>query len=207
MRGVADFGSKLRLLGPLLCLGLGFSLGPALASPMEIGRQTSQPIGHFKFCEANPAECSIRTSNPKPEKMTKALWSRIVSVNSAVNAAVKPMSDADLYGEDEYWTYPTKGAGDCEEYVLEKQRELRNAGFAMSNLLITVLRQRNGEGHAVLTVRTDKGDFILDNLKDQVVEWHETTYTYLKIQSSRDSGRWVSITNAEVPATATLPKP
>lgn len=204
MRGVTGLGPKLTVFGAMLWLG--FSFNPAMSSPMEIGRQTSQPIGHFKFCEAYPAECSIQTSNPTPEKMTKALWSKIVAVNSAVNTRVKPMSDADLYGVDEYWTYPTKGAGDCEEYVLEKQLELRNAGVAMSNLLITVLRQQNGEGHAVLTVRTDKGDFILDNLNDKVVEWHETTYTYLKIQSSRDSGRWVSITNAEVPATATLPK-
>ena len=100
---------------------------------------------------------------------------------------------------------PVNGAGDCEEYVLEKQRELRNAGLAVSNLLITVLRRSNGEGHAVLTVRTDKGDYVLDNLNDKVVEWHKTDYTYLKIQSSRDSGRWVSIVNADVSSTASVP--
>lgn len=182
------------------------SVNPAAASsPMKTGGVTSQPIGHYEFCQANPNECSIRTSNPKPEKFTPALWRKIVSVNKTINADVKPISDADQFGVEEYWTLPTSGAGDCEEYVLAKQQALRDAGFAMSNLLITVLRKPDGEGHAILTVRTDKGDFVLDNLNEKVVEWHKTGYTYLKIQSSRNSGRWVSITNADVSSTASVP--
>lgn len=50
--------------------------------------------------------------------------------------------------------------------------------------------QPNGEGHAV-TVRTDHGDFILDNMRNKVMLWSETEYTYLKRQSSDDPGRWV----------------
>lgn len=205
MRKFVNAVMKLSLFVALF--GLGSSFGPAVGAPMEIGRQTTQPIGHFKFCQANPNECAIQTRNPQPAKMTSELWSMIVAVNTAVNAAVKPITDADLYGVEEYWTYPTKGAGDCEEYVLQKQLELRQAGLPMSNLLITVLRRPDGQGHAVLTVRTDKGDFILDNLNEEIVEWHKTDYTYLKIQSSRDSGRWVSITNADVSATAAVPTP
>lgn len=187
-------------------LGTLFSVAPASAnSTMEVGRLTSQPIGHYEFCKANPEECSIRTAAPRPEKLTDPMWRKIVAVNTAINNRVRPVSDLELYGVDEFWTYPVNGAGDCEEYVLAKQLELRNAGLSMSNLLITVLRQRNGEGHAVLTVRTNKGDFVLDNLSEKVVEWHNTDYTYLKIQSSRDSGKWVSITNADVPMTATVP--
>jgi len=202
-RGIGD-----RVVSALIAFALGmgvFTVSAHASSPMETGKRTTQPIGHYEFCKSNPVECSIRTRNPMPEPMTGALWRKIVSVNTSVNNAVKPVSDIDLYGVEEFWTLPVNGAGDCEEYVLEKQRELRNAGLAVSNLLITVLRRSNGEGHAVLTVRTDKGDYVLDNLNDKVVEWHKTDYTYLKIQSSQDSGRWVSIVNADVSSTASVP--
>ncbi|MBX3583162.1 MAG: transglutaminase-like cysteine peptidase [Rhizobiaceae bacterium] len=197
-----------RCFGTLVAVTIGLGMSTALAaatSPMETGKLTSQPIGHYKFCQTNPGECSVKTRDPRPEKYSNALWRNIISVNTTVNKAIRPMTDEELYGVEEYWTYPTKGAGDCEEYVLAKQLELRNLGLAMSNLLITVLRRPDGEGHAVLTVRTDNGDFILDNLNEKVVEWHQTDYTYLKVQSDRNSGRWVSITNADVPATAALP--
>ena len=58
-----------------------------------------------------------------------------------------------------------------------------------------MVRQRNGDGHAVLTVRTSLGDFILDNLEDEVKPWYATPYRYLKRQATFDSGRWVSIEN------------
>ena len=78
------------------------------------------------------------------------------------------MSDYDIYGKDEVWAYPDKGVGDCEDYVLEKRRELNRLGMSLADLLITVVRKPDGEGHAVLTVRTDKGDYVLDNLTDKV---------------------------------------
>lgn len=159
---------------------------------MVTGGLTSQPIGHFEFCKANPTECSIRSQDKGPEVMTAALWQEIDDINLSVNKAVKPMNDVDLYGKDEVWAYPD-GAGDCEDYVLEKRRELSARGISLSNLLITVVRKPDGEGHAVLTVRTDKGDFILDNLSDRVRPWEETGYRYLKRQSSENTGRWVSI--------------
>ena len=107
--------------------------------------------------------------------MTGASWRRLVSVNIAVNASVRPMNDFDIYGKDEVWAYP-HGAGDCEDYVLEKRRILMGKGMSPANLLITVVRKPDGEGHAVLTVRTNKGDFILDNLTDSVRQWDKTGY-------------------------------
>ncbi len=175
----------------VLLAGLG-SATAAGASPMVTGGLTSQPIGHFEFCKANPTECSIRTPDKGPEAMTAVLWQEIDDINLSVNKAVKPMNDVDLYGKDEVWAYPD-GAGDCEDYVLEKRRELSAKGISLSNLLITVVRKPDGEGHAVLTVRTDKGDFILDNLSDRVRPWEDTGYRYLKRQSSESTGRWVSI--------------
>ena len=162
-------------------------------SPMAVGRQTSQPIGHYEFCKANPIECSIRPRDRGPLSLTEAVWTKIDEVNRAVNAAVKPMSDLDIYGLDEVWTYPVAGVGDCEDYALEKRRRLNEAGISFSNLLITVVRKQDGEGHAVLTVRTSEGDFILDNLSDTVRPWHHTGYKYLKRQASNHTGRWVNL--------------
>ena len=105
---------------------------------------------------------------------------------------IEPKSDIDIYGKEEVWTYPDQ-AGDCEDYVLLKRQLLINEGLSPSDLLITVVRKPDGEGHAVLTVRTNRGDFVLDNLTTKVMLWKDTPYTYLKRQSARHAGHWVSI--------------
>ena len=160
---------------------------------MLTGGLTSQPIGHYEFCRSNPVECNIRLRDPGPEHMNGTLWKEIVAVNVGVNAAIKPMNDSDIYGKDEVWAYPDDSVGDCEDYVLEKRRRLLGKGISLSNLLITVVRKQDGEGHAVLTVRTDQGDYILDNLNDSVKPWLETGYRFLKRQSSTNTGRWVTV--------------
>jgi predicted transglutaminase-like cysteine proteinase len=167
------------------------------AGGMATGGLTSQPIGHYEFCKANPGECSIRPSDLGPARMTTALWRQLGSVNAAVNAAVKPMSDLEIYGKDEVWAYPDKGVGDCEDYVLEKRRRLSRMGISLANLLITVVRKPDGEGHAVLTVRTTRGDYVLDNLTDKVRAWDQTGYRFLKRQAIDNTGRWVSIRDGQ----------
>ncbi|EKF19272.1 transglutaminase-like cysteine peptidase [Nitratireductor pacificus] len=166
---------------------------------MATGGMTSQPIGHYEFCKANPVECSIRVRDTGPERMTTALWKTLTTVNSDVNRAIEPLNDIDIYGEEEVWTYPSTGVGDCEDYVLEKRRELKRRGLSFANLLITVVRKPDGEGHAVLTVRTDRGDFVLDNLNDAVKLWSTTGYRYLKRQASNHTGRWVSLREDNAP--------
>ena len=169
-------------------------LAPAGAtSSMAVGRQTSQPIGHYEFCKANPAECTVRPRDRGALVLTDQLWTAIEDINRSVNNAVAPMSDRDIYGLDEVWAYPEDGVGDCEDYALEKRRQLNRVGISLSNLLITVVRKQDGEGHAVLTVRTTRGDFILDNLSDKVKPWHHTGYKYLKRQASNHTGRWVNL--------------
>ena len=186
------------LIAAAAALLAGLCVSQASASPqMTTGGLTSQPIGHYEFCQANPVECNIRQRDNGPERMTGELWTQLVSVNVGVNAAVKPLNDIDIYGKEEVWAYPDKGIGDCEDYVLEKRRVLMRQGIPLSNLLITVLRKADGEGHAVLTVRTDKGDFLLDNLTDSVRRWDETDYRFLKRQATNHTGRWVTIREAQ----------
>ena len=179
------------LVGSLAAIGL-FAAPAAASQPMLTGGLTSQPIGHYEFCRANPIECNVRLRDHGPERMNGALWKEIIAVNVGVNAAIKPVNDFDIYGKDEVWAYPV-GAGDCEDYVLEKRRDLMRQGLSLSNLLITVVRKPDGEGHAVLTVRTDKGDFVLDNLTDSVRQWDATGYRFLKRQATNHTGRWVTI--------------
>ena len=160
---------------------------------MVTGGFTSQPIGHYDFCRKVPSECAIRLPDRGPVVTNDALMAMVRKVNVAVNKAVKPMSDFEIYGRDEVWAYPVNGVGDCEDYVLEKRRQLASKGLSLSNLLITVVRKPDGEGHAVLTLRTDKGDLILDNLDDEIKLWSKTGYRFLKRQASTHTGRWVSL--------------
>ncbi|MET3579095.1 putative transglutaminase-like cysteine proteinase [Mesorhizobium robiniae] len=180
-----------------LVLAAGWSTAASAAGPMATGGPTSQPIGHYDFCKTNPAECSIRPGDLSPATMTGSLWRKMLSVNAKVNASVKPISDFDIYGKDEVWAYPAKGVGDCEDYVLEKRRELNRLGVSYADLLMTVVRKPDGEGHAVLTVRTSKGDYILDNLDEKVRSWDRTGYRFLKRQAIDNTGRWVSIRDGQ----------
>ena len=110
----------------------------------------------------------------------------------------------EMWGKEEVWSYPDSGYGDCEDYVLEKRRRLMQAGVPAGDLLVTVVRQPNGDGHAVLTVRTGMGEFILDNLEPRVLSWTETPYTYLKRQSQTNSGVWVTINDGRADAVASV---
>lgn len=172
----------------------GFS-APAAPKAMITGALTSQPIGHYEFCRSHRDECNLhgRANAPAP-RITDRGWSVLRNINSSVNASITPMTDSDIYGREEVWAYPTD-VGDCEDFVLLKRKKLIEAGFDPSDLLITVVRKPDGEGHAVLTVRAAQGDYVLDNLNDEVKLWTATPYTYLKRQASFDSGRWVTIEN------------
>jgi len=126
-----------------------FTLPVAMASQsMVIGGFTPLPIGHYDFCKSHRAECEIRSQDVGPAHMTTKLWQEIASVTLTVNEKIKPMSDLDLYGQDEFWAYPDSGFGDCEDYALEKRRLLINSGIPVSDLLMTVVRKPDGEGHA-----------------------------------------------------------
>lgn len=192
MFGVTGVVKCMGVAVALFMVSLGSNSASASEAFMTTGGLTSQPIGHYEFCKRTPDECSIRSRSVMPEKMNHDFWQLIVNVNSSDNQKIKPLTDMEIYGVEEYWAYPDK-VGDCEDYVLLKRRDLMQAGISPANLLITVVRKPDGEGHAVLTVRTDKGDFVLDNLVDGVKNWSETEYTYLKRQATNNTGRWVSI--------------
>jgi predicted transglutaminase-like cysteine proteinase len=163
------------------------------ATHMRLYGATDAPIGHVKFCESNPDDCRAHGRSDIEVQLTTERWKQLLTVNRQVNQAIKPMSDQAQYGVIEKWTYPTTGKGDCEDYVLLKKRKLMELGWPMGALLITVVRDENNEGHAVLTVRTDGGDLILDNKHSHILAWQETKYTYIKRQSALDPKSWDSL--------------
>ena len=165
--------------------------------------KTNPPIGHYEFCRDNPNACSAKQSDTGPMQLTEATWKTILKVNYDVNTRIQPLTDEEIYGVEEKWAYPTD-VGDCEDYVLLKQKLLVKQGFSPSDLLITVVLQPNGEGHAVLTVRTDRGDFVLDNMRNKVLLWSDTEYTYLKRQSTLSAAKWVKIEDDRAPVVGSL---
>ncbi|MGV1914164.1 transglutaminase-like cysteine peptidase [uncultured Agrobacterium sp.] len=179
----------------VVALTIGAFAPQAEASPgaaMRIIGKANPPIGHYEFCQTYQSECKPTSADMGPMKLTEEAWKTILDVNYTVNTTITPATDMEIYGVEERWAYPTT-AGDCEDFVLLKRKMLMSKGIAASNLLITVVLQPNGSGHAVLTVRTDRGDFILDNLRNKVMDWSETEYTYLKRQDSSNPGRWVKV--------------
>jgi predicted transglutaminase-like cysteine proteinase len=172
---------------------------PAFAP--EFGKSLP-PIGFVKFCVANPGECKNVGRRVKRVEATPEMWNTLFKLNARINLNVEPMSDDELYGVPEYWTYPVS-AGDCEDYLLLKKRELEQLGFDSGALLITVVLDEKNEGHAVLTVATENGDYVLDNRRNDILLWKDTGYTFLKRQSQHDPKAWVALTNGKVPSVKT----
>jgi predicted transglutaminase-like cysteine proteinase len=167
-----------------------------LARPVifsALGAVTKAPSGWLQFCSENPAECRPAVEDPHDVILTPDLLQQLFSINSYANGRVKWTSDAELYGKTEHWAYPLD-RGDCEDIVLLKRRLLANAGWPLGALLITTVEDssdKNGQ-HAVLTVRTDRGELILDNQTPEILFWYETNYRYLARQSPADPNIWVS---------------
>jgi len=185
----------------------------AMAAPMpvaaverpihvSVGPASRPPIGWVEFCTEKPKECAASPSAPRDVVLTPKARKDLIKVNRWVNETIQPVTDLEQWGVVERWSYPDTGRGDCEDYVLLKRRMLIEAGWPREALLITVVRDKKGEGHAVLTVKTDKGDFILDNQEERVLLWSDTGYRFVKRQSQSDPNVWVALGDPR-PATAT----
>lgn len=170
---------------------------------MPVYGKSLPPIGYIGFCRTHPQECTTGTFKPVRVVMSNQRWQEMTLINSHINKIVKPVTDQELYNVPERWTYPT-AQGDCEDYVLLKRRYLINMGWPEQSLLITVVRDQKNEGHAVLTVTTDLGDFILDNQSQNVLPWQDTPYRYEMRQSQSNKNGWVILNPAAMAKQATV---
>ena len=179
----------------------------AIANPRPLfvstGDASRAPIGWVEFCSYNPRECATAQSQPRDVVLTTKAWTDLARINKWVNDAVKPVTDLDHWGEVERWSFPDDGYGDCEDYVLLKRRMLIQSGWPRQALLITVVRDKRGDGHAVLTVKTDRGELILDNQNEEILLWSETGYRFVKRQSQTDQNVWVALGDQR-PSNATV---
>ena len=167
---------------------------PSPKAFMRIYGQAEAPYGYLRFCSRNAEECRPAGAELERGEATPARLSALDAINRTVNRTIEPATDKELYGEVEYWTLPdARRKGDCEDYALLKRKMLIAQGWPTSALLLTVVRDEVGDGHAVLTVRTHLGDFILDNKTDDIRLWSKTPYKMLMRQSFMNPNVWVSL--------------
>jgi len=197
------FTNKTGLLAGLVAAFLAFANPAAaidftnVAFAQTAAGVTSIPVGHLQFCNTHPTECQPYRTIVEATTLTEENWQQLVGVNAYYNQSVVPVTDQDLYHVEEFWTYPN-GYGDCEDFALAKRRDLINAGWAPSTLMIAVVRETNGNGHAVLIARTDRGDLVLDNQAGTIELWSQTPYHYVKRQSQANPGQWVDMVDDRV---------
>jgi len=183
-------------------LASALTVAPAAAGEalfISVGESTRAPIGWVDFCAEHKQECNVAPTAPRDVVLTAKAWKDLQRVNRYVNDRIRPMTDLEHHGVVEKWSYPDDGYGDCEDYVLLKRRMLMEAGWPREALLITVVRDRKGDGHALLTVKTDQGEYVLDNQVQEILLWSETSYRFVKRQSQSNPNQWVSIGDPRPP--------
>jgi predicted transglutaminase-like cysteine proteinase len=173
------------------------------ASYAKVGGPTLMPYGWYDFCTRRPEECDVARLSPSAVKLSQRTWSALNQVNSYVNGIIIPESNFDHWGTMlDHWDYPTDGKGDCKVYALYKRKILMDNGFPRQALLMTIVFDLHGEAHAILTVVTDRGEFVLDNLTNEIKPWNATGYKYVKRQSQDDPNVWLDLGGQRGPGVA-----
>lgn len=165
---------------------------PASSNPIASMGAAKPLQGWNQFCASYPSECAVDVSESEIIELTPQVWKTIVSVNQRVNSTIKAVTDQDHWGVVDVWGFPDDGRGDCEDFQLLKRRILAESGLPRRAMRMTVVIDELGEGHAVLVVRTSRGDYVLDNKTSAVLPWTRTGYVYIK-RESQDAVAWVSL--------------
>lgn len=182
--------------GILVCLSAVTCLADNAPLRMMPMQAVTAPPGYVDFCARNPRDCGSANVRMDMIDMDAESWTQVSAINIHTNQNVTSGNDLELFGEDEHWTIAGK-AGDCEDYVLLKKKKLEELGYPSSALLITVVLDENNEGHAVLTITADTGDYVLDNRRDEILPFASTGYQFIKRQSQLDPQRWVSLASPQ----------
>jgi predicted transglutaminase-like cysteine proteinase len=191
---VIKSAAALGLIGAVyFAIGATSLAGPEAATFAAIGTETSVPFGWVDFCQRYPGECEDDDRITQNIDLTPAAYRKIQRINAWVNKSIEAVSDMDNWGAVDRWDYPTAGKGDCEDYALLKRRMLMEEGFPRQALLVTVVKEKNGDGHAILTIKTNRGEYVLDNLSDAPKAWTSAPYRFVKRQSQQNQNVWVAI--------------
>ncbi|RWG90668.1 transglutaminase-like cysteine peptidase [Mesorhizobium sp.] len=103
----------------------------------------------------------------------KGFRDKLAFVNASINRLIAYRKDSVVYGTLDYWAKPSEilehRAGDCEDFAILKMAALLRAGIPAQSMSLVVLQDRRRKFfHAVLSVSTASGAFILDSLSNNV---------------------------------------
>jgi predicted transglutaminase-like cysteine proteinase len=196
----------LALMGLTLVSLSGFSEAASAQSLISMrGTDRIQVVGRagptqawVSFCHRRPHECQVDLSQPTRITLTPGIWAALTQVNERVNSSILAVTDQDHWGVLDRWDYPDDGLGDCEDIQLLKRKLLVQAGLPHRALRMTAVIDDQGQGHAVLMVLTDQGDFILDNKRKAILPWRRTGYTFIKREGSSGEA-WVALGDQAAP--------
>jgi predicted transglutaminase-like cysteine proteinase len=166
---------------------------------IQTAGRTAPVQGRIKFCQRQPHECRTDLSQPARLSLTPSVWATLTQVNEHVNSSILAVTDQEHWGVLDRWDYPDDGLGDCEDLQLLKRKLLVQAGLPHRALRMAAVIDEQGQGHAVLMVLTDQGDFILDNKRNTILPWRQTGYTYIKREEAIAwTGFWLGDQTAPV---------
>jgi predicted transglutaminase-like cysteine proteinase len=133
------------------------------------------------FCRAHPAECAGSSSSSVA--MSENLLSLLQSVTKRVNGRIRYKAES-----VDMWTL-NPSRGDCEDFALSKRSALIKAGVPAGALRVALTYTRRGAPHAVLVVKTSRGNYVLDNLNNQVVSLGASGYR-IRMMSGANPLNW-----------------
>lgn len=177
-----------------------FASLPTMAEPAPAAGEARPIAAWIDFCRREPGECAVDARAPATIQLNPRIWQTIVSTNRNVNSAIRAVTDQEHWGIPDKWDIPSDGMGDCEDFQLLKRKLLAESGLSRRAMRMTVVIDELGEGHAVLMIRTNRGDLVLDNKTNTVSPWFETGYVFVK-RESQDRIGWVSLGGATSPVT------
>ncbi|HSP24808.1 MAG TPA: transglutaminase-like cysteine peptidase [Saliniramus sp.] len=144
---------------------------------LHVAQIVEAPAQYRDFCARYPAECDM--SGPSVIRLSIGTWRTLNQINRAVNAEVCFVPDPEEFGFEDYWTLPSDGYGDCEDFALEKRRRLVEAGLPRAAMRMAIVQhQLRLFSHAVLTMNTTRGGLVLDNLEDRLICWNDAPFNY-----------------------------
>ncbi len=197
---ISGFNNPFRIPTWLIMISIAFSI-MIFSAPTTLAAANNKAFIYAKSATAAPPGAQhlctrykwACTRSGKPRANSTVALKIAKLVNNQVNRQTRQVEDQRQYGKEEYWTLPSSRGGDCEDIVLLKKKRLMNKGLSSNNLLIATVLDLNRNSHAVLVLRTKRGDYVLDSFRNRIVPWFNTGYTFLKMQNPKSPRRWNAI--------------
>ncbi len=183
---------------------LAFQIQPAsLAEPVGAARDQVDWAARFAAIDAKRGEESAfgeasragavvdapaaAEGSPVRVVLSKKTWTLLSKTNVKINSAIARADDQENDGVPDRWNLPLLDGtkkGDCEDYALEKRRQLIQQGLPAEALSLAIVRTSWGETHAVLVVDTDRGAYVLDSLTPWVTPWTKAHFQWITRQAA-----------------------